>query len=194
MQPPTKTFIPHHQPLKFYKLVPQAFAPEWGTLHAACFDLRACLVSGTGRTVTVFTNNNQKIDLPISYGKGSTNYPASPDEKDWITINPRQRAMVPTGLTFDIPIGYSLRLHSRSGWAVKQGIVLANHEGIVDSDYVDPTYMVVTNMSDVPATIYHGDKLAQGEMIPDIAYVVEETTTQPVAKSDRTGGFGSTGK
>lgn len=177
---------PDYPNLQYFKLCPEAFSPEWGTEHAACFDLKACLVLGT--LVTAFEPNNEKIKI-IVYQEQHWN----PDSPAYITVNPGQRVMVPTGLTFNIPISYSVRLHSRSGWAVKQGIVLANHEGIIDSDYVDPTYMVVTNNSNEIATIKHGDRLAQAEMVPDKTYNLSETLDKPLAKSDRVGGFGSTG-
>lgn len=173
--------IGDHPPLKFFKLFPEASAPEWGTEHAACFDLRACLL--TSVPVTQFTVDNEK-QLIQPQTEGNTVY---------VALAPQSRMMVPTGLKFDIPTGYSVRLHSRSGFAVKQAVVLANHEGVIDSDYIDPTFMVVTNNSSKTVKIYHGDRLAQGEMMPDISYDVLETENEPQAKSDRIGGFGSTG-
>lgn len=175
----TKTY--HHQQhpaLQFFKIDPAAFAPQWGTEYAACFDLRACLPSGV--SVKSFTPENEPIQLQPSDGK--------------ITINPGHRVMVPTGLMFNIPVGYSIRLHSRSGLALKQGLVLANHEGIVDSDYVDPTFIVLTNASNIPAIVSHGDRIGQGEMMVDIAFVIQEQFEPPAQKTDRKGGFGSTGK
>jgi dUTP pyrophosphatase len=168
-------------PLKYYKIFPEASAPEWGTEHAACFDLRACLLPGV--PVTNFTADNEKQMIQ----------PQKEGDTIYVALAPHSRMMVPTGLMFDIPTGYSVRLHSRSGFAVKQGVVLANHEGVIDSDYIDPTFMVVTNNSSKTVKIYHGDRLAQGEMMPDIAYDVTETPNKPQPKSDRTGGFGSTG-
>ena len=176
-------YAPHWAkvPLKFFKLFPEAFAPQWGTEHAACFDLKACLVESS--LVTKFDIDNNKTVVGITVdAQGS-----------YVMLQPGDRMMVPTGLIFDIPIGYSVRLHGRSGLAVKQGVVLANHEGIVDSDYIDPTFMVMTNTSTQPVRISHGDRLAQAEMMPDIAYDVVETLDQPQPKSDRKGGFGSTG-
>jgi len=167
-------------PLRYYKIVPEAFAPEWGTLHASCFDLRACLPPNTG--LVAYGRNNFK------YSKATTE-----EEIPQIFVQPFERVLVPTGLIFDIPVGYSVRLHSRSGFALKQGLVLANHEGVIDSDYVDPTYIMLTNISDEPITIAHGDRVAQGEMIQDHSYDVIETPDKPQKKTDRAGGLGSTG-
>ena len=171
---------PTLEPLAYYKIVPEAFAPEWGTLHASCFDLRACLPPNTG--LVAYGQNN------IKYSKAS-----SDEEIPQISIQPFERVLVPTGLILDIPVGCSVRLHSRSGFALKQGLVLANHEGVIDSDYVDPTYILVTNTSTVPVTIAHGDRIAQGEMILDHDYEIFESFYKPQKKTDRSGGLGSTG-
>jgi dUTP pyrophosphatase len=172
-------FQPQHAPaLQFYKTLPAAFDPIWGTDHAACFDLKACLVAGS--PVTIYSAVNDKLVVHV-LSDGS------------LFIMPGYRAMIPTGLIFDIPLGYSVRLHSRSGLALKQGIVLANHEGVVDSDYVDPTMVVLKNDSSVVVQINHGDRIAQAEMVTDIAYEVLQSYIQPTKKSDRSGGFGSTG-
>ena len=164
--------------LSFFKIMPHAIAPKWGTQQAACFDLAACLLDT--ETVTYYTPQNEKLQQSVKDGV--------------VTILPGERMMIPTGLIFDIKKGFSIRIHSRSGMAVKNGLVLANHEGVIDSDYVDPTYLVMHNVSSVMQSINHGDRLAQGELVPDIAYEVLETTERPKPKTERAGGFGSTGQ
>ena len=163
--------------LKYYKLVPEAFAPEWATEHAACFDLKACIPTGT--IVKIFDLHNASYTVSI--------------ESNGLYVLPYNRALVPTGLIFDIPFGFSMRLHARSGLSLKQGLVLANQEGVVDSDYVEPTFVILHNLSDVDIRISHGDRIAQAEMVPDISYEVLETPNKPQHKTDRKGGFGSTG-
>ena len=101
--------------------------------------------------------------------------------------------MVPTGLILDIPIGYSVRLHPRSGLSLKQGLVLANAQGIIDSDYVEELFVLMYNMSDNVMTINNGDRICQGELIKTDKYTIEETLIQPKIKTDRKGGMGSTG-
>ena len=164
--------------LKYFKLTPEAFAPEWATEHSACFDLKACLPQGT--KVKIFDTKNNSVILEIG-------------DAGLIYLLPNHRALIPTGLIFDIPIGYSMRLHARSGLALKQALVLANQEGVVDSDYVEPTFVVLHNLSETDAKITNGDRIAQAEMVPDIAYEVLETPDKPQHKTDRKGGFGSTG-
>jgi dUTP pyrophosphatase len=90
--------------------------------------------------------------------------------------------------------GQSLRIHPRSGLAWKTGITLLNCEGVVDADYVDPTFVMLYNISDVQFKITDGDRIAQAEIItasPRMNFDV--ISEKPVIKTDRKGGFGSTG-
>jgi len=182
---------PSHPTLQYFKILPEAFEPEWGTDHSACFDLRACLPNGT--TVKLFTVRNEPQEYQIGFGWKLGDEPSDVVGPESMTIRPGDRVLVPTGLILDIPFGYSVRLHSRSGLALKQGLVLANHEGVVDSDYVHPTFVLLTNTGRMDQQIMHGDRLAQAEMIVDIAYDILETSDQPQQKSNRVGGLGSTG-
>ena len=102
-------------------------------------------------------------------------------------------AAIPTGLILDIPEGYSVRIHGRSGLAYKKGINLLNCEGIIDSDYTDELKVLLYNTSNVDFKINHGDRIAQGELVKSLDYTIEECYTQPQQKTDRVGGFGSTG-
>jgi dUTP pyrophosphatase len=101
--------------------------------------------------------------------------------------------MVPTGLIFDIPEGYSVRIHPRSGLSYKQGLILANLEAVIDSDYIHETFVLLTNISENHITINNGDRVAQAELVKQEKYAISETTNKPVQKTDRTGGLGSTG-
>lgn len=110
-----------------------------------------------------------------------------------IVVQPGDRVMVPTGLIFDIPEGYSVRLHARSGASLKQGLVLANAEGVIDSDYVNEVMVLVYNISQNQIVINAGDRIAQGELVKDIEYSISESAARPGVKTNRTGGMGSTG-
>jgi dUTP pyrophosphatase len=161
--------------LSYHKINPNAEPPVYGTQSAACFDFRACLI---GERVKGFDRNNKEFYAPKS---------------DKIAVNPGERILIPTGLILDIPEGWSVRLHARSGLSLKQGLVLANAEGVIDSDYVDPTYLMITNISTVIATVKHGDRIAQGELVPVYQAEFNELPEAPAKKTDREGGLGSTG-
>ncbi len=110
-----------------------------------------------------------------------------------LVLKPGHRYLVPINLIMDIPEGYSVRIHPRSGMALKQGITLINCEGVIDSDYVDPTFITLYNSSDSAVTISDGDRVAQGELIKNEQYTLASITEKPAQKTSRAGGFGSTG-
>ena len=164
--------------IKIYKLFPEAHMPELGTEWAACFDLKASMREGD--VVTVITPTNKKRQ--VSCREGS------------IDIYNNERVLVPTGLVFDLEDGQSMRIHPRSGLAWKKGITLANCEGVVDADYVQQTYVMLYNLSDEVFTVSDGDRIAQGEVLESYnKFVFEEVFDEPAPKTNRTGGFGSTG-
>ena len=170
--------------LKFYKLNEQAQLPVFATKQSACFDLYANLVSDEN---VQYYGAIQTKELPrrVSFDINSN--------RNFIQLNNMERMLIPTGLIADIPVGFSVRLHSRSGLAFKQGVYLANCEGIIDSDYVDPIYAMVTNISNVPVRIYDGDRICQGELVRCEKYTLDESDEAPTQKTNREGGFGSTG-
>ena len=170
--------------LKFYRLNEQAILPTFATKQSACFDLYANLVNG--EEVQYYQAIATKV-LPrkVSFDINTN--------RSFIPINNEERMLIPLGLIADIPEGFSVRLHSRSGLAFKQGVYLTNCEGIIDSDYVDPMFAMVTNMSNVPVKIYDGDRICQGELVRCEKYTLDESDEAPTQKTDREGGFGSTG-
>ena len=170
--------------LKFYRLNEQAILPTFATKQSACFDLYANLVNG--EEVQYYQAIATKV-LPrkVSFDINTN--------RSFIPINNEERMLIPLGLIADIPEGFSVRLHSRSGMAFKQGVYLTNCEGIIDSDYVDPMFAMITNMSNVPVKIYDGDRICQGELVRCEKYTLDESDEAPTQKTDREGGFGSTG-
>ena len=170
--------------LKFYRTTESAILPTFATKQSACFDLYANLVNG------VEVQYYQAIATKVLPRKVSFDINTN---RSFIPINNEERMLIPLGLIADIPEGFSVRLHSRSGLAFKQGVYLTNCEGIIDSDYVDPMFAMVTNMSNVPVKIYDGDRICQGELVRCEKYTLDESDEAPTQKTDREGGFGSTG-
>ena len=163
--------------LNIYKTDPNIVLPKFATKQSACFDI-----------------SFQAEGKSLYHGYNKTNAPFSrPLSTGSIRIMPGDRILVPTGLIFDIPAGYSLRIHPRSGLSYKQGLVLANLEAVIDSDYVDETFIILTNHSEVDQTIYHGDRIAQAELVKQEEYIIWEIEQPPKQKTDREGGLGSTG-
>jgi len=109
-----------------------------------------------------------------------------------ITLKPLERALVPTGLFIELPIGYEAQIRPRSGLAIKHGISLANTPGTIDSDYRGEIKAIVVNLSDTPFVINDGERICQ--MVIARHERVEWMPTEQLTESVRgTGGFGHTG-
>jgi dUTP pyrophosphatase len=97
-----------------------------------------------------------------------------------------------TGLSFEIPKGYTLLLFSRSGHGFSKDIRLANCVGVIDSDYRGELKIKLTNDGVHHQVFKAGDRIAQGIVIetPRVTFnLVEE-----LEETERgEGGFGSTG-
>ena len=169
--------------LKYYKMHEDTMEPDFATNGSACFDLHCYLPKSTD--IISYGMENKKI-IRLAIKDYETN-------EMYINLRPADRVLVPTGLIFDIPEGHSVRLHTRSSISLKKGLTMPNGEGIIDSDYYHQTFVMLYNASADEVRIYHGDRIAQGELIKNYSYELEETKDVPEQKTTRVGGFGSTG-
>jgi dUTP pyrophosphatase len=115
------------------------------------------------------------------------------DRATGFVLAPMQRAIVPTGIRVEIPPGFEVQMRPRSGLATRHGITLPNTPGTIDSDYRGPLGVALVNLSDVPYTIRHGDRIAQMIVAPVVqaAFKVVDALSETARG---TGGFGSTGR
>lgn len=111
-----------------------------------------------------------------------------------MTLQPAQRALVPTGVAIAIPEGYAGYVQPRSGLAFREGLGIVNSPGLVDSGYRGEIRVVVINL-DPAATIKieRGDKIAQLVILP-VPKVRLEVVDELSASKRGIGGFGSTGR
>jgi dUTP pyrophosphatase len=111
-----------------------------------------------------------------------------------LTLEPGQTVLVPTGLAIHIgDPGYAAMILPRSGLGHKNGIVLGNLVGLIDSDYQGQLMVSTWNRSAVAFTLQPMDRLAQLVIVPVLQ--VGFNIVDEFASSDRgAGGFGSTGK
>jgi len=109
-----------------------------------------------------------------------------------LTLKPGARALVPTGLTMALPIGFEAQVRPRSGLALKQGVTLVNTPGTIDSDYRGEIGVILINHGQEDVVVARGMRIAQLVIAPVVqALLVEVDALDP---SDRgVGGFGSTG-
>lgn len=181
--------------LNVHKLNEKVETPTYGTTLANCFDLS---FQPTSNVVNGYDQFNASIQRDIN-AQGE------------FFIYPGDRLLVPTGLVFkleqritietyadisrkELPLqNYSIRLHPRSGLSLKKGLILANCEGIVDVDYQEEVFVLLTNVSKMHATIRRGDRIAQAEVVCNEPFSFAFVNEKPQKHSERAGGFGSTG-
>lgn len=111
-----------------------------------------------------------------------------------LTVEAGQTVLIPTGISVYIADpNLAAVILPRSGLGHKNGIVLGNLVGLIDSDYQGPLMVSLWNRSDKPFTVEVGDRIAQLVFVPVVQAqfnIVEEFTA-----TDRgEGGFGHSGK
>lgn len=158
--------------------------PTYATEWSAGVDITANLP--VGDRVTFYDHKNTKGDKSV---RGIDGLPGR------LYIEAGERVLVPTGLYADIPYGWYLAIHSRSGMSWKQGLILTNGVGVVDADYVEEIKVSLTNVSGSRVYIEDGDRIAQILVAPVAAPYGGFATLnkKPNQKTSRAGGFGSTG-
>lgn len=111
-----------------------------------------------------------------------------------VTLQPGQRAMIPTGIAIAIPQGYAGFVQPRSGLAAKQGFSIVNTPGLIDSGYRGEIGVIGLNTdTKSEITIKRGDRVAQ--LVIQEVPVVELLEVNELDETERSsGGFGSTGK
>ena len=109
-----------------------------------------------------------------------------------VILQSLERAMIPTGLYFEIPQGYEAQMRPRSGLAIKHGITCLNSPGTIDSDYRGELKVILINLSNQEQVINNGERIAQV-----VISKVEKALLQPVVQLQESlrgdGGFGHTG-
>lgn len=109
-----------------------------------------------------------------------------------MTIEPGDRALVPTGLFMEIPAGNEVQIRARSGLAIKKGIGLVNGIGTIDSDYRGEVKVALINWGKEAFIIENGDRIAQMVVASYVKADVE--LVEELSETDRgAGGFGHTG-
>jgi dUTP pyrophosphatase len=109
-----------------------------------------------------------------------------------LTLQPLDRAAIPTGLIVAVPAGHEAQIRPRSGLALRHGLSMPNAPGTIDEDYRGELKVLVINLGREPFTITRGMRIAQMIIAP-----VTRPTISVVTELDDTirgtKGFGSTG-
>jgi len=114
-------------------------------------------------------------------------------ESGSMTIKPGERALVPTGLAFEIPFGYEVQVRPRSGLSLKTDLLVVNSPGTIDCDYRGEVKIILGNFGQNDIEIKHGERVAQLVFAP-VIQASFEVTNEELSNTERgSGGFGSTG-
>ena len=109
-----------------------------------------------------------------------------------VLIKPMERALIPTGLFIELPVGYEAQVRPRSGLAIKKGITVLNTPGTIDADYRGEVMVIMVNLSAEDYQVKDGERIAQMIISKHEKAVWEEVSE--LNESERgAGGFGSTG-
>lgn len=159
-------------------LFPDVVLPARATAGSAGHDLRAYLRE---RTVT------------FSDGAQQATRNSSSENDEWsITLAPNEMALVPLGFRTRLPAGMEAQVRPRSGQAFRHALTIPNAPGTVDADYAEEWLVIVRNDAPIARRIVHGERIAQVVFAQYEQPSFREGAVQRT--TERTGGFGSTGK
>ena len=126
-------------------------------------------------------------------GSAAVDLRAALPEGESVTIEPGERALIPTGLHIspesrDVGAGIA----ARTGLGTKKGISLSNGIGVIDSDYRGEIHVGLINHGSEAFTVERGDRIAQLMFMPVLHAAF--TVCESLDETERgAGGFGSTG-
>lgn len=134
-----------------------------------------------------------KEDLPTYGTPGSAGLDLRACIEKPLTLAPGEVQLVPTGIAVHLGNpAYAALIMPRSGMGHKNGIILGNTIGLIDSDYQGELKMSLWNRSDKEFTIQPMDRVAQLVIVPVLQ--VQWNITNSFETSARgEGGFNSTG-
>lgn len=143
-------------------------------------------------TVKIKKLDNFHGELPQYQSLGASGFDVRAQLAGPVVLNPGERALIPTGLSFEIPLGYEIQARPRSGWAAKSGLTVLNTPGTIDADYRGEVKIIVINLGNEAVTISDQDRCAQLVLAP--VYQAHFELVSELNSTERgIGGFGSTG-
>ncbi|HPT03771.1 MAG TPA: dUTP diphosphatase [Bacteroidales bacterium] len=142
--------------------------------------------------MTIKIVNHSQNNLPSYETIASAGMDLRANLEEPVLLKPLQRAMVPTGLFIELPVGYEAQIRPRSGLAAKCGITVLNSPGTIDADYRGEIKIILINLSQDDYMIKNGERIAQ--MIISSHEKAEWIKVEKLNDSERgDGGFGHTG-
>ncbi|MDR0298869.1 MAG: dUTP diphosphatase [Streptococcaceae bacterium] len=137
---------------------------------------------------------NARLHLPQRATKQAAGYDIEAAER--VVLHSGEIKLISTGIKAYMQAGEVLYMYSRSSNPHKKGLVLINSVGVIDGDYYNnpnnegEMFMQMRNITDHDVIVEKGERVCQGVFMPFLIADADDEAD----KSDRTGGFGSTGK
>ena len=145
------------------------------------------------QSVKIKTLENFRGELPAYQSPGASGFDIRAQLTAPVILEPGQRFMIPTGLSFEIPMGFEIQARPRSGWAAKNGLTVLNTPGTIDADYRGEVKIIVINLGNEAFTINDQDRCAQLVLAP--VWQAQFELATDLSETERgAGGFGSTGR
>jgi dUTP pyrophosphatase len=136
--------------------------------------------------------NKSKHQLPSYETFGAAGMDLRANIGEEITLKPLERALIPTGLFIELPLGFEAQVRPRSGLAYKKGITVLNSPGTIDADYRGEICVLLINLSQEDFVVTDGERVAQ--MVVAKHEQVNWQNVEVLSDTQRgAGGYGSTG-
>jgi dUTP pyrophosphatase len=132
------------------------------------------------------------LNLPNYETAGAAGMDVEAGLTTYVTLQPGERTLIPTGFSIAVPQGYELQVRPRSGLATKYGVTIINSPGTIDSDYRGEVKIALINLGHDPYTIHRGDRIAQLVPAPVLRTIFTQVSILDKTERD-SGGFGHTG-
>lgn len=152
-------------------------------------------MNGANDSLTVPVVSTSDHDLPSYSTSDSAGMDLRANLSTPVTLQPGERALIPTGLHLALPAGFEAQVRPRSGLAFKHGVTVLNSPGTIDADYRGDVGVILINHGQAPFTVEHGERIAQLVVARHerVAWEAVDAVERLSTTVRGEGGFGHTG-
>lgn len=138
--------------------------------------------------------NKSGFELPSYARLGDSGMDLKAVLSEKVVLGPFERILVKTGIFLDIPEGYEVQIRSRSGEALKKGLVVLNSPGTIDSSYTGEVGCIMYNSTPAEVEIEPGERVAQMVLckVEKVELIGVDIITKRTDRGDS--GYGDSGK
>ena len=138
--------------------------------------------------------NKSKWPLPSYETPQSAGADLRANIEESITLAPGERVLIKTGIFIALPVGWEAQIRSRSGLALKYGVIVLNAPGTIDADYRGDCGIILINFGHEPYTFEAGERIGQFVIKRDVVQADWDLVLFLDETERGQGGFGHSGK